>query len=190
MCIRDRSHAAIQKMYSEIRSKLFIPNLMNLIKNYREKCVQCCAIRTHRKPGVAKVKTTTAIHPWMWGACDLIGPLSQTLDGNVYILTYVDLFSRWIEIRPLPDKTAESVLKGLDSIFSVRGPCINLTGDNGREFINKVVQNYLKDLGIHWNLICPYRPQSNGLCERKNQQIKQALQFRQDINLVLSLIHI
>ena len=178
------SHAAIQKMYSEIRSKLFIPNLMNLIKNYREKCVQCCAIRTHRKPGVAKVKTTTAIHPWMWGACDLIGPLSQTLDGNVYILTYVDLFSRWIEIRPLPDKTAESVLKGLDSIFSVRGPCINLTGDNGREFINKVVQNYLKDLGIHWNLICPYRPQSNGLCERKNQQIKQALQFRQDINLV------
>ena len=66
----------------------------------------------------------------------------------------------------------------------MRGPCINLTEDNGREFINKVVQNYLKDLGIHWNLICPYRPQSNGLCERKNQQIKQALQFRPDIDLI------
>ena len=178
------SHAAIQKMFAEIRSKLFIPNLMNHIRKYRESCVQCCAIRTHKKPGLVKVKTTTAIHPWMWGACDLVGPLTQTLDGNSYILTYVDLFSRWIEIRPLPDKSAESVLKGLDSIFSVRGPCINLTGDNGREFINKTVQNYLRDLGIFWNHICPYRPQSNGVCERKNQQIKQALQFRQDIDLI------
>ena len=178
------SHTAIQKMFTEIRTKLFIPKLMNHIRDYVGACVKCCAIRTQKKPSLVKIKTTTSIHPWMWGACDLIGPLNRTLDGSVYILTYVDLFSRWIEIRPLPDKTAESVLKGLDSIFSVRGPCINLTGDNGREFINKVVQNYLKDLGIHWNLICPYRPQSNGLCERKNQQIKQALQFRPDIDLI------
>ena len=178
------SHTAIQKMYLEIRTKLFIPNLMIHIRDYRDKCIQCCAIRTQRKPNAAQVKTTTSIHPWMWGACDLIGPLPRTLDGNVYILTYVDLFSRWIEVRALPNKTAESVLKGLDSIFSVRGPCLNLTGDNGREFVNKTVQDYLKDLGIHWNLICPYRPQSNGLCERKNQQIKQSLQFRKDIDLV------
>ena len=178
------SHVAIQKMYHEIRTKLFVPNLMTHIRDYRDKCIQCCSIRTHKKPGVAKIKTTTAIHPWIWGACDLIGPLPQTLDGNAYILTYVDLFSRWIEIRALPNKTAESVLKGLDNIFSVRGPCLNLTGDNGREFVNKTVQDYLKDLGIHWNLICPYRPQSNGLCERKNQQIKQALQYRKDVNLI------
>ena len=36
---------------------------------------------------------------------------------------------------------------------------------------------------IYWNKICPYRPQSNGHCERKNQQIKQALQFRDNIEL-------
>ena len=178
------SHSAVQKMFREIRGKMFVPKLMHAIIEYRNKCVQCCAIRTQKKPQAEKIKTSTAIHPWLWGACDLIGPLPKSLDGNVYILTYVDLFSRWIEIRALPDKTAPSVLRALDSIFSVRGPCLNLTGDNGREFINKLVQNYLKDLGIHWNLICPYRPQSNGLCERKNQQIKQALQFRKDVEFL------
>ena len=177
------SHQSIQKMYSEIRSKLFVPNLLKLITEFNNQCVKCCQIRTHRKQKCEKIKPTTSIHPWAWGACDLIGPMSKTLDGNCYILTYVDLFSRWIEIRPLPDKSASSVLKALDSIFSVRGPCINLTGDNGREFINSLVQNYLRDLGIYWNKICPYRPQSNGHCERKNQQIKQALQFKENIEL-------
>ena len=177
------SHQSIQKMYSEIRSKMFVPNLLRHITEFNKQCVKCCQIRTHRKQKTESVKPTTSIHPWAWGACDLIGPLGKSLDGNVYILTYVDLFSRWIEIRPLPDKSASSVLKALDSIFAVRGPCINLTGDNGREFINSLVQNYLKDLGIYWNKICPYRPQSNGHCERKNQQIKQALQFRENIEL-------
>ena len=178
------SHKAVQKMFSEIRGKVFIPKLMHTIVEYRKRCIKCCAIRTQKKPTTEQIKTSTAIHPWMWGACDLIGPLPKTLDGNMYILTYVDLFSRWIEIRPLPNKTAQAVLKALDSIFSVRGPCLNLTGDNGREFINKLVQDYLRDIGVHWNLICPYRPQSNGLCERKNQQIKQALQFRKDVELI------
>ena len=177
------SHQSIQKMYAEIRSKLFVPNLLKHITEFNNQCVKCCRIRTHKKQSCEKVRPTTAIHPWAWGACDLVGPMSKTLDGNCYILTYVDLFSRWIEIRPLPDKSAASVLKALDSIFAVRGPCINLTGDNGREFINHLVQDYLKDLGIYWNKICPYRPQSNGHCERKNQQIKQALQFRDSIEL-------
>ena len=136
-----------------------------------------------RQPKTQRIKSTTPIHPWAWGAVDLIGPLPKTLDGNVYILTYVDLFSRWIEIRPLPDKSPPSVLKALDAVFSVRGPCINLTGDNGREFINNLVQNYLKDMGIYLNLICPYRPQSNGLCERKNGQIKQAFNLRKTLIL-------
>ena len=178
------THKAVQKMFSEIRGKMFIPKLLHTIVEYRKRCIQCCAIRTQKKPSTERIKTSTAIHPWMWGACDLIGPLPKTLDGNMYILTYVDLFSRWIEIRPLPNKTAQAVLKALDSIFSVRGPCLNLTGDNGREFINKLVQDYLRDIGVHWNLICPYRPQSNGLCERKNQQIKQALQFRKDVEFL------
>ena len=178
------SHKAIQKMFAEIRPKLFIPNLMHHIRNYCQACVKCCSVRNHKKLKTLPVKTTTPIHPWMWGACDLIGPLPKTLDGNVYILTYVDLFSRWIEIRPLPNKTAESVLEGLDKIFSVRGPCVNITSDNGREFNNDLVLKYLKDLGIFWNKICPYRPQSNGLCERKNAQVKQALQLRPDIDLI------
>ena len=44
------SHKAIQKMFGEIRNKMFIPNLMYKITEFRKRCIQCCAIRTQRQP--------------------------------------------------------------------------------------------------------------------------------------------
>ena len=40
---------------------------------------------------------------------DLVGPLPMTKNGNRYIITLVDYFSKWAEAEALPDKTAESV---------------------------------------------------------------------------------
>ena len=177
------SHNSANKMYDEIKDKFFVPNLMQNIRSYTSKCVKCQQVWAKRKPEFGAIKSTTAPHPWCWGAMDLIGPLPKTIDGNLYILTYVDLFSRWVELRAIPDKTAKSVVTAIDSIFSVRGPCVNLTSDNGREFSNVLVSNYLKDLGVYFNKICPYRPQSNGLCERTNRKVKQSLQFLNDVEL-------
>ena len=35
---------------------------------------------------------------------DLIGPLPTTSNGNKYVVTLVDYFSKWPEASPLPDK--------------------------------------------------------------------------------------
>jgi len=40
---------------------------------------------------------------------DLIGPLPKTDNGNCYIVTLVDFFSKWPEAEPLRDKSAKSV---------------------------------------------------------------------------------
>ena len=44
---------------------------------------------------------------------DLIGPLPRTKNGNRYIITLVDFFSKWPEAAPLPNKKAESVAQFL-----------------------------------------------------------------------------
>ena len=128
------NHLPAGKMYNEIRNNFFVPGLSKKLQEYVGKCVKCQKVWAKNKPKFVKVKTTTAPHPWCWGAMDLIGPLPTTLNGNSYILTYVDLFTKWVELRSLPNKSAESVLKAVDSIFSVRGPPVNITSDNGREF--------------------------------------------------------
>ena len=40
---------------------------------------------------------------------DLIGPLPKTDNGNRYIVTLVDFFSKWPEAAPMQDKSAKSV---------------------------------------------------------------------------------
>ncbi len=44
---------------------------------------------------------------------DIIGPLPITTQGNKYIITLTDYFSKWAEASPLSDKTAASVAKFL-----------------------------------------------------------------------------
>ncbi len=40
---------------------------------------------------------------------DIIGPLPVTAEGNKYIVTLVDYFSKWPEAEALPNKSAEEV---------------------------------------------------------------------------------
>lgn len=64
--------------------------------------------------------------------------------GNNYILVVLDLFSRFIILRAIPDKTAVTVAKELVSIFSLFGyPCI-VGHDRGQEFNSILLENILK----------------------------------------------
>jgi len=42
---------------------------------------------------------------------DFIGPLPETAQGNKYIITLTDYFSKWAEAAPLPSKHAAGVSK-------------------------------------------------------------------------------
>ena len=171
------SHASFKRIRNEIDSLFIFPGRFAKVSKFLKSCERCQAVWAKRKPRNNPVKTTTANHPWNWAQIDLIGPLPTTLNGNKYILTYVDEFTSWVELRCLEDKTAESVLMALNKIFTVRGPPLNIQSDNGAEFINNLVQAFLKDLGIYHNKICPYKPTTNGLVERMNRKVKQQMQL-------------
>ena len=52
-----------------------------------------------------------AVEPQVWYlvGIDLIGPFHKTSDGNQYVLTMTDYFSKYVEAIPIPDKSALSV---------------------------------------------------------------------------------
>jgi hypothetical protein len=41
-------------------------------------------------------------------SCDLVGELSQTSKGNVYIMIMIEHFSKWVKLVALPDKSSHS----------------------------------------------------------------------------------
>jgi len=168
-------HLSQKRMESEIRERYIFPRLRTKLQSYISSCGMCVSIKQKPKPSSRQVVTGTPYHPWMCLQLDLVGPLDKSLSGNVYILTVVDCFTRWAELRPLKDRTAMSVAEKLLEIMYVRGPPVNIQMDNARELQSELLTDFLQDIGIYSNKICPYHPQSNGLVESLNKRIKQQL---------------
>ena len=66
-----------------------------------------------------------------------------------YILTVIDIFSKFAWAIPIKKKTGEEILKAFNIIFKYRRP-MKIHTDKGLEFINKPTQNLFQKLGIHW----------------------------------------
>lgn len=74
--------------------------------------------------------------------------ISKLNNGFKYLLVLIDIFSRYLIMVPLKDKTHQSVIKALTKIFQKdRKPKV-LRTDKGSEFKNRWVKKFLHDKGI------------------------------------------
>ncbi|PRP75208.1 hypothetical protein PROFUN_15850 [Planoprotostelium fungivorum] len=85
-------------------------------------------------------------------------------DGTNYLLTIIDVFSKYALVIPLQNKQGKTIARALDYIFRIKinnkayEPMI-LLSDNGKEFIAKEVkQSWQKSLHISHQLAEPERP--------------------------------
>lgn len=172
-----KSHQSARNMIPAIKKSLFVPRLQAHIRSYIQGCTKCLSVFNRPSTKRQPIKTSTATHPWATVQADLTGPLPTSLNKKKYILGVVCEATNWLELRSLPDKTAESVLEGVNSVFQTRGPCINFQTDGGAEFVNSTLDAYLADLGIVHNRITPYKPTSNGRIEGAMKKIGQQLKL-------------
>jgi hypothetical protein len=111
-------------------------------------------------------------------AVDLVNVsnLAKFNDGNHHILTAIDYFSRKVWAQPLKNKKKETVLDGLKTIFDEMTikPHI-IQSDNGSEFKNYYTINWYKENDIEYIFTLPYAPESNGLIENFNKQLRKML---------------
>lgn len=78
-----------------------------------------------------------------------IKQFSKFNDGTNYLLTVIDIFSKYAWAIPIKRKTGEEVTKAFKKIFNERKP-EKIQTDKGTEFINKHTQKLFKDNNIHW----------------------------------------
>ena len=84
--------------------------------------------------------------PWEMLGVDLIGPLQETKNGNKYIFTATDYYTKWVEAFPIQNKSAVSVAKCFLQLFYRHGASYAILSDQGREFINDVSIKYMSFL--------------------------------------------
>lgn len=106
---------------------------------------------------------------------DLVGPLPPSAEYR-YCLTAIDRFTRWVEVVPIADITAESVAKAFLSGWVARLGCPTVvTTDRGRQFQSATFAQLSKTLGFTHRQTTAYHPQCNGILERFHRQLKTAI---------------
>jgi transposase InsO family protein len=92
---------------------------------------------------------------------------------KVVIYDAIDDCSRWVYGKVYKDHTADSTILFLKELID-KSPftIIAIRTDQGREFINSKVKEFLDEQGIELRLNPPYTPQHNGKIERFHQTLK------------------
>jgi transposase InsO family protein len=152
-------------------------NWPNILKDALEIAKQCstCQKFVISKRGYNPLKPLYCYTPGWHYQMDLCGPFPCTSSNNTYILVLIDVATRFVILRPIPDKSAKSVVKELIHIFSLMGYPRILNSDRGMEFKNAIMDELCEAMKIDKRLSTAYYSQSNGGAERAVQTTKKLL---------------
>lgn len=125
------------------------------------------------------VKPIVVSKPMKYLQADLIDRTGYaTTNRNfAYLMTVVDVFSKYAFVVPLRNKEADTIVAAIEGIIAKIGPSIVkiFHTDNGTEFKNDTVADKLKALGIKPVYGQAYRFQSQGAVERFNQTVQMMI---------------
>ena len=79
-----------------------------------------------------------------------ISSLARFNKGYKFLLTCIDVFSKFAWVVPLKNKTGESLVNGFQSILDLGRSPEKLQTDKGTEFLNRNFQSFLKEKNIHF----------------------------------------
>ena len=167
-------HFGVNATYNKIMEKYFWKGMKKDIEDYIRTCDKC------QKRGQQKSKGF--LHPITVGkpferiGMDFVGPLPKSRKGNRYILVITDYLTKWTEAKALREATAEKVVEYLYRDIICRHGCPKIIlSDRGLHFDNKMVEGLCMKFKIKHHMSSPYHPQTNGLVERFNRTLCEAL---------------
>ena len=153
-----------------------------LKEDCKKLCLSCKPCQKHSiaKSGYDPQTLISACLPMDYISVDLIGPLPSNSQGNSYVLIAVDIFTRFVFLKAIPDKKAMTIATALYEIFCNFGQPKILQFDNGSEFINEIIRKLSKLFNFDHRKTSPYYPQGNGIVERNVRNTIEFLKKRLD----------
>ena len=171
-------HKGVTKTYSRIHQKFVWENMKVDIQKYIQRCLQRQLKKLNRvktkNPMVITDTPTTASEKI---SMDIVGPLSETKSGNLYIITIQDNFTKDSLAIPLPNHQvstiADAFIKKFICIF--RSPK-GVHTDQGRDVLSNLLKRLAKRFRIKQFRTTAFYPQSNGSLERPHHVLGEYLE--------------
>lgn len=184
-------HGGPQLTLNYLRSKYWIINAKDVIRNLIRKCVKCIrygASISHPMMGQLPSSRVTISRPFSRSGVDYAGPINVRMSKGRgcrcykgYICLFICMVTRAIHLEAVSDLTTEGFLAAFKRFIARRGHCHEIWSDNGTNFVgaSKVLQSLFKGdssimdtvqgtlsgKGVDWHFIPPHAPNFGGLWE-------------------------
>lgn len=110
---------------------------------------------------------------------DLIDMSMNAEKGFNWILTAIDVYSKFAVALPLKTKKQESVKRVMEKLFDIYEDISVIQTDNGNEFM---LGDFYQSKGVRHLTSKAYTPSSQGVVERFNGTLKTMIKKAQEIN--------
>ena len=152
-------------------SDYYWPGMRKDIEEFYKTCHPCQAGKQAQtvKPGIGDFPVPDQRFAFVH--LDIVGPLPES-EGKKFLLTIVDRCSRWTEAYPLSRDSSDEVCRAFLQWVSRFGLPAAAFSDNGNAFVANLFQDLLKTFNIKVAFSPAYHPATNGMIERKHQDIK------------------
>jgi Reverse transcriptase (RNA-dependent DNA polymerase)/gag-polypeptide of LTR copia-type/Integrase core domain len=110
---------------------------------------------------------------------DICGPFrTESIGGSKYFVTFTDANTDYTEIVTLRAKSdcQDELIRFIQRCMTYFGtPPRIIRSDQGKEYLDRKVQNFLKDNGISFQCSVANCHEQNGIAERKNRTLLEAV---------------
>ena len=169
-------HLGINKTYHKILTHFYWPGLKKDVVQFCRLCHVCQLVGKPNQlvPAVPLQPITVCGEPFSQVLVDCVGSLLKTKLGNQYLLTVICKFTRFPEAIPLRYIKALKIVESLIKFFTFVGLSASLQSDQGSNFMSKIMQQVLYQLGIKQYKSSAYHPESQGAIKRFHQNLIRA----------------
>jgi len=161
-------HFGQEATYQRARRHYYWPKMYDDLKKLIKTCHECQVCDKKMKKARSKWPITT-IFLFQRLGLDYIGPLTESISGNKYILVLMEYYTKWPMAFPVAEADAVTTAEILyREVFCNFGPPSEILTDRGTHFANKLIADLCRVVNVRHKFSTPYHPQTNGLVENMN----------------------
>ena len=148
-----------------IKRYFYWEKMVSMIHSYCASCEACKAGRNQAGKALGFLTLPQLPNaPFMKIHADTLCCLPKA-QGYKHVLVVMDAFTKFIFTYPLRSSHPKHIVAALTNVFGNFGQPALFVADNGSEFHNWEVVNFLRLWGVQWQFPAPYNPQANGQAE-------------------------
>jgi hypothetical protein len=168
----QRGHFGRVKTHNMVLQNFYWESVYSDVKNHVRDCVECMRHKPNCHPLGKRLEHVQVERPRELLSVDVIGKLPYSGNRYAYVVTCMDVGTRYLTAYPVRNATAMAIIKCLDSYFLHLGVPDAILTDNGPCFTSHKFGRYVKSRNIKLYHTTPYHPKANPV-ERAHREINR-----------------